>query len=34
MFILNGMEHYMVVWSYNNGDGENLVTIKSLDMTR
>ena len=25
---------YMVVWSYNNGDGENLVTIKSLDMTR
>ena len=25
---------YMVVWSYNNGDGENPVTIKSLDMTR
>ena len=25
---------YMVVWSYNNGDGENLVTIKRLDMTR
>ena len=24
----------MVVWSYNNGDGENLVTIKSLDMSR
>ena len=25
---------YMVVWSYNNEDGENPVTIKSLDMTR
>ena len=25
---------YMVVWSYNNGDGENLVTIKSLNKTR
>jgi hypothetical protein len=21
---------YMVVWSYNNGDGENLVTIKNF----
>ena len=25
---------YMVVWNYNNGIGENPVTIKSLDMTR
>lgn len=28
------MDEYEDEWSYNNGDVENLETIKSLDMTR